>query len=43
MKALKVEVIHCNQKGDQIDIHSDESKDKIKKGVFDTINQKIQK
>ena len=43
LKALKVEVIHCNQKGEQIDIHSDESKDKIKKGVFDTINQKIQK
>ena len=43
MNTLKVEVIHCNKKGEKIDIRSDESKDKIKKTVLDTINQKIQK
>ena len=42
MKSLKVEVVHYNKKEEKIDIHSDESKDKIKKAVFDIINRKIQ-
>lgn len=43
MKALEVDIIHCNKSREEIDIHSDESQNKIKQAVFNTINQKIQK
>jgi hypothetical protein len=43
VKALEIDIIHYNKNRKEIDIHSDEIKDKIKQTVFDTINQKIQK
>lgn len=43
LKALNIDVIHYNRKKEQIDILSNESREKIKKAVFDIINNKIQK
>lgn len=43
MKALEVDIIHCDKNRKEINIHSDESQDKIKQAVFDAINKKIQK
>ena len=42
LKALNIDVIHYNRKKEQIDIHSDESQEKIKEAVFYIINNKIQ-
>lgn len=41
MKSVTIDVIHCNRKKEQIDIHSDENRKKIKDAVFYTINNKI--
>lgn len=42
MQSITIDVIHYNRKREQIDILSDESREKIKEAVFYIINNKIQ-
>lgn len=42
MQSIAVDVIHYNRQKEKIDIHSYESREKIKNAVFDIINNKIQ-
>ncbi len=41
MQSITIDVIHYNRKKERIDIHSDESQEKIKEAVFYIINNKI--
>lgn len=41
LQSITIDVIHYNRKKERIDIHSDESQEKIKEAVFYIINNKI--